>query len=583
MLQKSRANQAACYLLLALLSLSIYGLGAQARDLWAVHEGRRTMIALGMLAQGDWLVPHLQGEPILSKPPLFYWLQMLTIKLAGAGDGTLRLTSTLAAVAGVLALARLLISLGAFSGAFVAGCVLALSPSYRWMAQTAEPEMLFVSLGVVAMMCFARLIAQGYPALKWELGFYLALAAAMMVKGPLVPATALITVYLWSMLRRRQRKLLRLHPLTGLLIILAPATLWLISLSFMGHPASELFSEMGSHLGEKANHQESFFYYLKNLGAMMFPWSLLGGAVLLALIWRAWRWPRRHGLATAHRLWIWIAANRGHRLLVVLWLAVSFLSISLIASKKDYYILVMLPPLAALLGLIYQDWRDRTRLRVFNPPFNVRKVMNAMAIGATILLAIAILMPSPPYWKATPQEGLPSAKLLLGWAGLWLVGMTACLALATRRHRPGPLFHGAVIWSIVTVVLLTLIQILVLGPALNAKRSMRRVAEQLQTAFPANATLFSVEDHHNLWYCLGRGGTPGLKSSRDIASFVRANPGALGVIRKREADLAQKAGQFKVLHEVAYISSRPEKMLLFRLDEPKPDAAFAKKKKKKRH
>ena len=40
-----------------------------------------------MLTAGDWIVPTLQGEPYLDKPPLFYWLVMLSYSAFGFSDG----------------------------------------------------------------------------------------------------------------------------------------------------------------------------------------------------------------------------------------------------------------------------------------------------------------------------------------------------------------------------------------------------------------------------------------------------------------------------------------------------------------
>src|SRR5947208_13340062 len=59
-------------------------------------EGRYAEIAREMFVRGDWVVPHLQGEPYLDKPPLLYWLVVLTYKLFGVHAWAARLVPALA-------------------------------------------------------------------------------------------------------------------------------------------------------------------------------------------------------------------------------------------------------------------------------------------------------------------------------------------------------------------------------------------------------------------------------------------------------------------------------------------------------
>jgi 4-amino-4-deoxy-L-arabinose transferase-like glycosyltransferase len=49
-----------------------------------------------MLATNEWLVPTLQGEPYLDKPPLFYWGVMLSLSIFGPVNWAARLMPALA-------------------------------------------------------------------------------------------------------------------------------------------------------------------------------------------------------------------------------------------------------------------------------------------------------------------------------------------------------------------------------------------------------------------------------------------------------------------------------------------------------
>src|SRR5829696_10025077 len=59
-------------------------------------EGRYAQIGREMFLRGDWVVPHLQGEPYLDKPPLMYWLVALSYKLFGVQSWAARLVPALA-------------------------------------------------------------------------------------------------------------------------------------------------------------------------------------------------------------------------------------------------------------------------------------------------------------------------------------------------------------------------------------------------------------------------------------------------------------------------------------------------------
>src|SRR5262245_24821088 len=50
-------------------------------DLLEPDESRYAQIPREMLRRGDWVIPHLQAEPYLDKPPLFYWLVMCSYRL----------------------------------------------------------------------------------------------------------------------------------------------------------------------------------------------------------------------------------------------------------------------------------------------------------------------------------------------------------------------------------------------------------------------------------------------------------------------------------------------------------------------
>lgn len=101
---RSRATEPAqlssILLLLVLPGLLLYP--CLSFHLFEPDEGRYAEIPREMLDRGSWVVPYLQGEPYLDKPPLFYWLVMLSYSLFGVHVWAARLVPALAIHAGVL-------------------------------------------------------------------------------------------------------------------------------------------------------------------------------------------------------------------------------------------------------------------------------------------------------------------------------------------------------------------------------------------------------------------------------------------------------------------------------------------------
>ncbi len=103
--------------------------------LFEPDEGRYAEIPREMLARGEWVVPYLQGEPYLDKPPLFYWMVMVSYRLLGPQEWAARLVPALA-VHGCILLTYLLgrRSLGE-RAAFWGAAFLAVAPAFAGMGR----------------------------------------------------------------------------------------------------------------------------------------------------------------------------------------------------------------------------------------------------------------------------------------------------------------------------------------------------------------------------------------------------------------------------------------------------------------
>ena len=83
--------------------LLFFRLGA--RSITDADEVRDALTSHAMVATGDWWTPHFDGLPQYSKPPLFYWLTGLSLKVFGSSRWAIRILPAIFGAACVAAIA----------------------------------------------------------------------------------------------------------------------------------------------------------------------------------------------------------------------------------------------------------------------------------------------------------------------------------------------------------------------------------------------------------------------------------------------------------------------------------------------
>jgi 4-amino-4-deoxy-L-arabinose transferase-like glycosyltransferase len=163
--------------------------------LFEPDEGRYAEIPREMLLRGEWVVPYLQGEPYLDKPPLLYWLVGGSYCVFGVADWSARLVPALA-IHGCILLTYLLgrRSLGE-RAAFWGALLLSLAPGFVSMGRLLILDGLLTLW--VTLSLFAGFEAVRGERLRW--GWWLLAATAcglgILTKGPV--AGLLLVPPLW--------------------------------------------------------------------------------------------------------------------------------------------------------------------------------------------------------------------------------------------------------------------------------------------------------------------------------------------------------------------------------------------------
>jgi 4-amino-4-deoxy-L-arabinose transferase-like glycosyltransferase len=300
------------------------------------EEARYAEIPRQMLCHGRFLVPLLDGQDYLDKPPLLYWAVMACYASLGVHVWSARLVPCLAAwLTVVVVYGWVRRTTGPKAAAFSA-IVLSLTGDYVYrgpMLTMNGPLALFVSAALAA----GHLALAGDAWQRtWWLISALACGAGVLMKGPIaialvvVPLATLLGAY--SGLRWQGVKALAGY----LAVVLVLAGPWFLAVAFRQPGFAEYF--FWRHHIERCffpfDHAEPFWFYLPRFAIGFFPWSL----VLAVTAVRALRGTVRPSVRSPE----WVA------LLAAAWGGILF---SLAGSKRPVYLVPLWPVLAVAAGM----------------------------------------------------------------------------------------------------------------------------------------------------------------------------------------------------------------------------------------
>jgi 4-amino-4-deoxy-L-arabinose transferase-like glycosyltransferase len=342
------------------------------RDLWSSHEARAAQDAQTIIDTGDWLLPRqFDGHAELQKPPLYYWLVTLIGKLqSGDVDAWAeRLPAAIAALGTVALLFGALRQSGRPIAAIVAALILATAQHFTWIGRTGRidvPLTLAVTSSVLGLHS---------KCVGWQICGYVALAAGVLLKGPIgiVLPTAILSME-WAFRPRTgpavDRGHLRLSLLWGVPLVLALSIPWFVvaHLRTDGEFTRVFFwyhhvQRATGSAATLATHP--WWTYLVRWSVDPLPWSPL----IVTLGWAAWRTP-------------WLREDPWARLGCVWMVSVTVL-LSLSKFKRADYLLPAYPGFALAVGCLAE--------RACNLLSEERR-RRWLVVGTVIVCAVAVVV-----------------------------------------------------------------------------------------------------------------------------------------------------------------------------------------------
>lgn len=381
-------------------------------------EVRYGDVAREMLSSGDWVVPTMNGVPFLDKPPLYYWLVALSLKLFGVSGYGLRLPIALFASlgAGVTYLFATL-----FYGRTIArlsAVILASSPLYFISAHYSNMDLIMAVLLWAAMTCFMVGLLRApvtftNRAVVWA--GYIFTALAFLTKGLMAFAFPVCTFIIWRIWvavseqpPQRQstwRYIVQLDILVGVVIMAAIILPWII-LAQMRVPSFFFYffyeQQIYRYVSDQFNQQQGTWFYPALAFVGTFPWSL---AVPVAL------------LTPGKKLgWLRSALAYEPTLLVVIWTVFVLIFFSIPASKPASYALCFLPSLSILLALVCWNLAQSRHFSL------MRYALYALSAGTAVVLTgygVALWVLAASVFWAIPLFAILFLSLLFFFVFLW--------------------------------------------------------------------------------------------------------------------------------------------------------------------
>lgn len=314
-------------LLAALLIAALYLANLTGMGMIGPDEPRYADVGRAMARSGDWITPHLWGQPWFEKPALLYWITGAAFKLGFGPDLAPRLP---VAVLSLLFLAffwwRLKIEWDD-RVAWFASAMLATSAGWLTYSHVAVTDLPLAAFFSAAVLLSLPWLARGE---NKTLPFAAAcLGLAALAKG-LVPLILFLPIFALGW--KRLRHWLRPAPLLAFSICALP---WYILCTIRnGGEFLRVFfvQQQFARFGSSAlQHTQPFWFYLPIFLLLLYPWLPLLAFPSIAIEKTARRDPRVRSLAA-----------------VVLF---GFIFFSVAVNKLPGYLIPLLPSAFALLGL----------------------------------------------------------------------------------------------------------------------------------------------------------------------------------------------------------------------------------------
>ncbi|RSK25184.1 ArnT family glycosyltransferase [Hymenobacter metallilatus] len=407
----------------------------------SLMEARNFVAAREMVAGGSWLIPTMNGELRLAKPPLPTWAVATLQQLTGPTTqlGLLRLPAALAATLLVLFFWGLALELTRTQAAevsapgrtaWLAALVLASSLLVITTGREGQWDIFANSLMVGGVWLLVRgwQRPQGFGSC---IGAGVLMGLAILSKGP-VPVYGVLLPFLGAYLIRQphNRQLVaRRAKATAAAALLAlgiggswPVYIWM-------HVAPVARQVAHTEMSSWADRHVQPFWYYWSFFAFTGLWALVALASLVVPYAR----PRLRAFIPY--------------LLIFAWVMGGLLLLSIVPEKKERYMLPLMPPLALLVAGLLRYWEAKPTTSLSSPDGWLLRGWGWLLATLCVALPVAVLLVHLPGFE-------PSGLRFLSVSIVFVALAVGVVLQLLRGVRPGGLIVATLLITSAVLVLL---------------------------------------------------------------------------------------------------------------------------------
>jgi 4-amino-4-deoxy-L-arabinose transferase-like glycosyltransferase len=474
------------------------------RELYVGDETKYSQVVREMRA-GSFFLPTLEGSPFTHKPPVHFWLIYGLTYVFGVYSLWPYVLPSLAAFALLLWFMH---RIGGPYAAFITGTAVMLWGS----AQTARMDVAFAGLLAVGAWCIyrQRFVAAGVMA-----------GLALLVKGPMAPVI-ILALYAFESIRLRRKPRARDAWMLAPMLLLP--LLWLGPAIAIGGEAfwREIFFKqtVGRAVGAWVHKSPPWFYIVRAPFTFL-PWFFVAVPAIIA----AWK------------------RNDDKARFAVNWLLSVLVPYTLVSSKLDVYMIVLLPAVGLLCArLIGDDPRVEDRWSI------LARRLNLITIALFVLVGLAGLFVQPHQIKGEDTELIARIDVRLLFGILLVAAIHAAVVSFRGRLATAVLATGFIVVAAASYAAIRLVP---LANELASTRPLVRALEKVNV--PADQIALHVSPH--LWV---RGMNPELWHARHVNAqtlpALETPPRVLVTRRKDTEKIAPSLVGYRKVGELRMIS-----------------------------